>query len=256
MGKKTSGYGWYVVKVLISLGAIFILLLVNSPLSIFYFPVLAKACVTIDILIIAIWMVLLMAFGEVFARKRGNRIEAIIISDNGVTLSLAMNVAVFAVILLMVAGVVIQSGTSTAGFDIFLQLGHAIYFAVVLSIVYVILRPTRIDVDGNTVRITPSLAMRYGASDKLKIPYLSIHYLVGPIADFISRSPTKVQKTIEIAIENFQMVPMEKNLAGNIKPLLIITDSSAEERKVYIVLDSDKSLNALKGVLAEYLKNS
>ena len=250
MGKDVPGYGHYLAKEGISLVAIFILLFVNSALSVFYFPVLAKECVVIDILVIILWMILSTAMGEVFAEKRGDRIERLLIYEENTT-TLLFNMIIFAVLLLLFIGVVIKSVSQSAYFDLFLQIGHVIYFSLVLYIAYLILRPTTIETDGYTVRIKPCLANRYMASDKLLIPLFSIHFLVWPIAALLKKSPGK--KSIEMKKDDMVIVPLEKNFAGNKKPILLIMDKNSDETKARIVLESDKSLWLLADTLKEYL---
>ena len=250
MCKEIAGYGHYLAKEAISLVAIFILLFVNSALSVFYFPVLAKECVAIDIVAIILWMILSMAMGEVFAEKRGDRIERILIYEENTT-TLLFNMIIFSVFLLLFISVVIKSESQSAYFDLFLQTGHAIYFSLVLYIAYVILRPTTIEMDGYTVRIKPCLANRYTVSDKLVIPLFSIHFLIWPIVALLKKSPAK--KSIEMSRDAISIVPLEKNFAGNKKPILLIMDKNTDKTKVRIMLETDKSLWLLADTLKEYL---
>lgn len=255
MDKKPPGHQDYLAKEIISLTAIFILLLVNSPLSIFYFPALAKACVTIDIFVFFIWMLLLIALGEVFVRKREDRIEKILVSDNEYTTAMLINTTIFAVIILILIGVIIKSeNLSSSYFSIFLQIGHAIYFILVLYFAHRIMIPAIIEIDGDTIKITQSIAMRYHVSGKLIIPFPYIHFLLRPLSSLFLKSPSK--KTIEIPINKIQIIPMEKNFAGNSKPLFIVMDKDREETKAYIVLENDKSLEILKDAFREYLQGA
>ncbi len=252
MGKSIPGYGQYLAKEGVSLAAIFILLLVSSPLGIFYFPALDKMCITIDIFVFLGWMLLLMAAGEVFAEKRGDRIERVLISDNEITVALLLNMTIFAVVLLLVAGVILKSASDSSLYSSPLILGgHAVYFALILYTTHLIMRPTSIETDGNRIQIRPCLAVRYRTSGKLNLPYFSLHFLLKPVVSLLKKSPAR--KVIEMGMESIQIVPIERNFMGNSKPLLIITDRNSEESNLLVVLENEKSLNLLEKTLAGYL---
>ncbi len=249
MNADIPGKERYTVKLAVSLVAVLLLLFVSSPLTLFYFPAISKQCLLIDIMILILWLLVFTAMGEVFADKRGDRTERILISDEN-TAMLLFNVVVFAVLILLVIAAVMEESESRY-FDLFLQAGHAIYFSIILYIAYLILRPTSIELEGNTVIIRPSISVRYSASGKMAMPSPSIHFFLRPIVSLLTKSPGK--KVIELPRDAMLTVPLARNSAGNKRPILMILGRTSEEIKLYIVLEKDISLDLLVHALGEYL---